>query len=151
MNRREFLKKIGLGALAATAPVVHANGEGSKKTYKFDELFYQPYKTNSSLYYVKNGTFIAEEIYNEIVERPVDKKYTTGIYFPVRDVLIENKVEYTKEDFNGLLNYIRGREYKDMCRFIPYYNPVDKEPSPIRLLLMKNNYFTIEFLEKPNY
>lgn len=147
MNRRDFLRRIGFGALVTAVPVVQAKAE-AKKTYRFDELFYQPYEGNKNLYYVKEGTFLSDELYKEFVERPTEGEYTHGIYYPVRDILIEKKDEYTVEDFNGLFNYVRGREYKDYYHFLPFYTPNPGKPSPMRVFLRNNNFMNVEFLQQ---
>lgn len=147
MERRNFLKRIGLGALFATAPsIVKSNDNGKEpKTYRFDEIFYRPFDGNTNLIYVKNDSSLARKIYS--IESGVDEnfnsEFSVGTYYPVRDVLIEYKDEYVEGDFNGLISYLKNRS--NFTKLIPFVSDrVGK--SPMRFILNKNGYMETEFL-----
>ena len=150
MNRRDFIKNIGIWLGVLAFPNNTKLQESKKLTYKFDEIFYRPYEGNQNLIYVKDNSILANKIYaTSKVDKNFKSKYSTGIYFPVRDILIELKDEYYEQDFNSIIFYLSNKN-KDIWKFIPFIN--DKiGKSPMRFILNKEGYMQSEFLSKNNY
>lgn len=150
MNRRNFLTKFGISLGVLTIPNNSYAQESKKLTYAFDEIFYRPYETNQNLIYVKNNSILADKIYKTgKVDKNFTAEYTTGIYFPVRNILIELKDEYTEQDFKSIIFYLKNKD-KRFWSFIPFIGGKSGR-SPMRFILNKNGYMEAEFLSKNNY
>ena len=150
MNRRNFLTKfgIGLGALSLSNNV--KSQETKKLTYSFDEIFYRPYEGNQNLIYVKNNSILADKIYaTDKVNKNYASDYSVGIYFPVRDLYIELKDEYTEQDFKSIIFYLKNKD-KYIWKFIPFTGGKTGR-SPMRFILNKEGYMQAEFLSQNNY
>lgn len=150
MNRRNFLTKFGFGLGALSLSNNVKSQEPKKLTYSFDEIFYRPYETNQNLIYVKDNSILADKIYTTgKVDKNFKSEYSTGMYFPVRDIYIELKDEYYEQDFAGIIFYLKNKD-KNIWKFIPFQNCiVDK--SPMRFYLNKEGYMQAEFLSQTNY
>ena len=149
MERRNFLKKVGLGLIFSSLPVKSLEKKDVIK-YSFDDIFYRPYKGNQNLIYVKDNSILADKIY---ATGNVDKDYTaesyTGIYFPVRSIFIELKDEYSEEDFKHIIFYLKNKN-KFSWKFIPFDNwQIGR--SPMRFILNKEGYLQAEFFSKNNW
>ena len=150
MNRRNFLRKFGIGLGALTISKNTNSQETKKLTYSFDEIFYRPYEVNLNLIYVKNNSILADKIYaTDKVDKNFISDYTTGIYFPVRDLFIELKDEYTEQDFKSIIFYLKNKD-KYFWKFIPFTGGKSGR-SPMRFILNKEGYMQAEFLSKNNY
>lgn len=148
MERRNFLKKLGLGVAISSLPI-KSSAKEPNKTFSFDELFYKPYEGNKDLVYVKNESFLARKIYDtKAVNENFKSEFLTGTYYPVRDVYVELKEEYTEADFNGLFAYLINRS--DWQKLIPFENTVVGK-SPMRFVINKNGYMQSEFLADFKY
>lgn len=146
MDRRNFLLKATLGAVASLIP---NNSEAKEKIYKFDDLFYKPFEGNKDLVYVKNESFLARMIYDtKAVNENFNSEFLTGTYYPVRDVFVELKEEYTETDFNGLFAYLKNRN--EWQKLIPFENHVVGK-SPMRFIANKEGYMQAEFLADWKY
>jgi len=143
MLRRNFLKGLFAGSCALATGRLQAKSEPEKKVYKFDELFYRPYEGNQNLVYVRNDSPLAKLIYT--TEGGVDGEYTSeynpGFYYPVRDVLIGLKDEYTDRDFDGLKAYLNNR----MSAHLVPFTEGKAGKSPMRFVVNKNGYMRSEF------
>lgn len=150
MNRRNFLKNLGISLGALTLPKNVNSQENQKLTYSFDEIFYRPYEGNQNLIYVKNNSILADKIYaTDKVDKNFTSDYTVGIYFPVRDLFIELKDEYTEQDFKSIIFYLKNKD-KYFWKFIPFTGGKSGR-SPMRFILNKEGYMQAEFLSKNNY
>ena len=150
MNRRNFLRNFGISLWALTLPKEANSQENKKLTYSFDEIFYRPYEGNQNLIYVKNNSILADKIYaTDKVNRNFKSEYTTGMYFPVRDILIELKDEYYEQDFTGIIFYLKNKDAR-FWEFIPFDN-YKTGRSPMRFILNKEGYMQAEFLSKNNH
>ena len=148
MNRRNFLMGLGLGGAFSLLPI-KSNSKEEKKTFCFDELFYKPFEGNKNLIYVKNDSFLARKIYDtKAVNENFKSKFSTGTYYPVRDVYVELKEEYTEDDFKGLFAYLINRS--DWQKLIPFENTVVGK-SPMRFVVNKSGYMQAEFLADFKY
>lgn len=147
MNRRNFLKNLGISLGALTIPNNSNAQENQKLTYSFDEIFYRPYETNQNLIYVKNNSILADKIYaTGKVNKNYTSDYTVGMYFPVRDLFIELKDEYTEQDFKSIIFYLENKD-KYIWKFIPFTG--DKlGRSPMRFISNKEGYMQAEFLSE---
>ena len=151
MNRRNFLRKFGIGLGALTLPKETNSQETKKLTYSFDEIFYRPYEGNQNLIYVKDNSILADKIYaTGKVDKNFTSKYATGIYFPVRDIFIELKDEYYEQDFAGIIFYLKNKEAW-IWKFIPFNCDKIDGRSPMRFILNKEGYMQAEFLSKNNH
>ena len=150
MNRRNFLRKFGI-SLGALTVSNNANSQETKKlTYSFDEIFYRPYEGNQNLIYVKDNSILADKIYaTGKVNENFKSKYSTGIYFPVRDIFIELKDEYYEQDFAGIIFYLKNKD-AHFWKFIPFTGGKSGR-SPMRFILNKEGYMQAEFLSQTNY
>ena len=150
MNRRNFLRKFGIG-LGALAVSKNTNSQEAKKlTYSFDEIFYRPYEGNQNLIYVKDNSILADKIYaTGKVNKNFTSEYNTGMYFPVRDIFIELKAEYYEQDFAGIIFYLKNKD-AHFWKFIPFNN-YKIGRSPMRFVLNKEGYMQAEFLSQTNY
>lgn len=150
MNRRNFLRNLGISLGALTLPKNVNSQENQKLTYSFDEIFYRPYEGNQNLIYVKNNSILADKIYaTDKVDKNFTSDYTVGIYFPVRDLFIELKDEYTEQDFKSIIFYLKNKD-KYFWKFIPFTGGKSGR-SPMRFILNKEGYMQAEFLSKNNY
>ena len=148
MERRKFLKKLGLGVAISSLPI-KSSAKEANKTFSFDELFYKPFEGNNNLVYVKNDSFLARKIYNtKAVNENFKGEFSTGTYYPVRDVYVELKEEYTEADFNGLFAYLINRS--NWQKLIPFKNTVVGK-SPMRFIINKNVFMQSEFLADFKY
>ena len=149
MNRRKFLRNLGIGLGSLTLPKETNSQETKKLTYSFDEIFYRPYEGNQNLIYVKDNSILADKIYaTGKVDKNFKSKYDTGIYFPVRDVYIELKDEYYEQDFAGIIFYLKNKD-KNIYKFIPFRSQKAGQ-SPMRFFLNKDGYMQSEFLYTNN-
>ena len=149
MNRRKFLRNLGIGLGALTLPKEANSQETKKLTYKFDEIFYRPYEGNKNLIYVKDNSILADKIYaTGKVDKNFTSKYDTGIYLPVRDVYIELKDEYYEQDFAGIIFYLKNHD-KNIYKLIPFRNQKLGQ-SPMRFISNKEGYMQSEFLYTNN-
>ena len=151
MDRRNFLRKFGIG-LGALAISKNTNSQETKKlTYSFDEIFYRPYEGNQNLIYVKDNSILADKIYaTGKVNENFKSKYLTGMYFPVRDILIELKDEYYEQDFAGIIFYLKNKD-AHFWKFIPFNCEKIDGRSPMRFILNKEGYMQAEFLSQCAY
>ena len=150
MNRRNFLAKLGFGIGALSFPNNVKSKEHSKLIYSFNDIFYCPYEGNKNLIYVKDNSILADKIYaTGKVDKNFKSEYSTGIYFPVRDIFIELKDEYTEQDFNSIIFYLNNKN-KYLWKFIPFTGGKSGR-SPMRFILNKERYMQTEFLSKNNY
>ena len=150
MNRRNFLTKFGIGLGALTIPNNLNAQESEKLTYSFDEIFYRPYEGNQNLIYVKDNSILANKIYaTDKVDKNFTSDYIVGIYFPVRDLYIELKDEYTEQDFKSIIFYLKNKD-KYFWKFIPFTGGKTGR-SPMRFILNKEGYMHAEFLSQNNY
>lgn len=151
MNRRNFLRNFGIGLGALTLPKETNPQETKKLTYSFDEIFYRPYEGNQNLIYVKDNSILADKIYaTGKVDKNFKSEYSTGMYFPVRDIFIELKDEYYEQDFAGIIFYLKNKN-PYIFRFIPFDNYRIGGRSPMRFILNNEGYMQAEFLSKTNY
>lgn len=149
MNRRDFIRNIGLWSGVLAFPNNSNTQETKKLTYSFDEIFYRPYETNQNLIYVKNNSILADKIYStDKVDKNFTSDYTVGIYFPVRNLFIELKDEYTEQDFKSIIFYLKNKD-KYFWKFIPFSGGKSGR-SPMRFILNKEGYMQAEFLSKNN-
>lgn len=147
MDRRNFLRKFGIGLGALTLPNNAKSQETKKLTYSFDEIFYRPYEGNQNLIYVKDNSILADKIYaTGRIDKIFKSEYSVGMYFPVRDVYIELKDEYYEQDFAGIIFYLKNKD-PHIFRFIPFDNWKSGR-SPMRFILNKEGYMQSEFLSK---
>lgn len=147
MNRRNFLAKLGFGIGALSFPNNVKSKEHSKLTYNFNDIFYRPYEGNQNLIYVKDNSILADKIYaTDKVDKNFKSEYSVGIYFPVRDIFIELKDEYTEQDFNSIIFYLKNKN-KYLWKFIPFTGGKSGR-SPMRFILNKEGYMQAEFLSK---
>ena len=147
MDRRNFLRKFGIGLGALTLPNNAKSQETKKLTYSFDEIFYRPYEGNQNLIYVKDNSILADKIYaTGRVDKNFKSEYSVGMYFPVRDIFLELKDEYYEQDFAGIIFYLQNKN-PHIFRFIPFVNGKIGR-SPMRFHLNKEGYMQSEFLTK---
>ena len=150
MNRRNFLAKLGFGIGALSFPNNVKSKENNKLTYSFNDIFYRPYEGNQNLIYVKDNSILADKIYaTGKVDKNFKPEYSAGIYFPVYDIFIELKDEYTEQDFNSIIFYLNNKN-KYLWKFIPFTGRKTGR-SPMRFILNKEGYMQAEFLSKNNY
>ena len=74
MNRRNFLRNLGISLGTLTIPKGANTQEIKKLTYSFDEIFYRPYEGNQNLIYVKDNSILADKIYEIISDDDLYKK-----------------------------------------------------------------------------
>ena len=147
MNRRNFLAKLGFGIGALSFPNNVKSKEHSKLTYSFNDIFYRPYEGNQNLIYVKDNSILADKIYaTDKVDKNFKSEYSVGIYYPVHDIFIELKDEYTEQDFNSIIFYLKNKN-KYIWEFIPFTG-IKSGRSPMRFRLNKEGYMQAEFLSK---
>ena len=151
MNRRNFLRNLGIG-LGALAVSKNTNSQETKKlTYSFDEIFYRPYEGNQNLIYVKDNSILADKIYaTGKVNKNYTSDYVVGMYFPVRDLFIELKDEYYEQDFASIIFYLKNKN-AHFWKFIPFNCQKIDGRSPMRFILNKEGYMQAEFLSQNNY
>ena len=150
MKRRDFIRNMGIYFGLLTIPNNSNGQENQKLTYSFDEIFYRPYEGNQNLIYVKNNSIFADKIYaTDKVDKNFTSDYTVGTYFPVRDLFIELKYEYTEQDFKSIIFYLKNKN-KYFWQFIPFTGE-KLGRSPMRFILNKEGYMQAEFLSKNNY
>ena len=153
MDRRNFLSKLGIlfGGLFTLPNNIFSKPQEQKLTYSFDEIFYRPYEGNQNLIYVKDNSILADKIYaTDKVNKNYTSDYYTGIYFPVRDILIELKDEYYEQDFAGIIFYLKNKD-KRFWKFISFKSEKIGGKSPMRFILNKEGYMQAEFLSENNY
>ena len=151
MNRRNFLRNLGISLGTLTLPKDINSQETKKLTYCFDEIFYRPYEGNQNLIYVKDNSILADKIYaTGKVDENFKSEYSGGIYFPVHDIFIELKDEYYEQDFAGIIFYLKNKD-AHFWKFIPFNCDKIDGRSPMRFILNKEGYMQAEFLSKNNY
>ena len=146
MERRNFIKRLlGIGAAAAVSTIPALAKE--KETFTWEDLAIAC-TGNKDLFYIKQDSWLNQELVKLMGDRVVDRKYFS-YYDPRRDILIPVKDRYTKEDFTGLLLWVKtlysfnyycngtgnGGVETGLCRFIR-----DK----------KNNVYHVDFFAARN-
>ena len=105
MERRNFLKRLlGIGAAAAVSTIPALAKE--KETFTWEDLA-MTCTGNKDLFYIKQNSWLNQELMKIMGDRVVDRKYFS-YYDPRRDILIPVKDRYTKEDFTSVLLWAKS-------------------------------------------
>lgn len=108
MERRWFLKLLGLGAVSTISPGV-ANSK-DKDTFTLDDAFICQ-SGNKDLYYIKKDSLLNQELMKAIGNHylPTDK---FGCYYPVFNQYVPIKDKYSIEDFRQLIMLLEDKREK---------------------------------------
>ena len=114
MDRRNFLKKLGIGLGAAAAATVPSIAKDKKEEYTIEDMFVQ-HDGNSNLFYLREGCWLDNEIKKVLDKRYVDKKHF-AYYSPMYGLPLPMKDKYVKSDFEPFLLYLKEeRKYSFFC------------------------------------
>lgn len=114
MDRRNFLKKLGIGLGAAAAATVPSIAKERKEEYTIEDMFVQ-HDGNSNLFYLKEGCWLDDEIKKMLGKRYVDKKYFSH-YLPMYGLPLPMKEKYTKDDFEPFVLLLKEeKKYAYFC------------------------------------
>lgn len=107
MDRRNFLKKLGIGLGAAAAATVPSIAKDRKGEYAIEDMFVQ-HNGNGNLFYLKEGCWLDDEIKKTLGKRYVDKKYFSH-YLPMYGLPLPMKEKYEKDDFEPFVLLLKDR------------------------------------------
>ena len=141
MERRNFLKRlfgICVGAALASVPAI---GKGKdEKRFKIDDIF-EPCDGNRRLFYLKDDSWLEQEIRKILGERFVDEKYFS-CYDPIYNCYIPVKDTYNKDDFKPFLLVVKSKKFDYFCDHIGNHG---KQFGAMRLFKEeKDGYYRID-------
>lgn len=142
MERRNFLKKllgIGVGA-AAMATVPALSKPKDEEAFTLEDLF-DRCDGNSSMYFLKEDSWLNNELKNAMGDRYVSHNYFR-YYYPLSNLYLPIKEKYTRKDFEPIFLFVQSKKYDYWCSDMHH----GKEAGVMRIIQYGNdNYYHIDF------
>ena len=142
MERRNFLKKllgIGVGA-AAMATVPALSKPKDEEAFTLEDLF-DRCEGNSSMYFLKEDSWLNNELKKAMGDRYVSRKYFR-YYYPLFNLYLPVKEKYTKDDFEPLFLFVKSKPFDYWCNELNR----GKETGVMRIIKdIKEDYYQINF------
>ena len=142
MERRNFLKKlfgIGVGA-AAMATVPALSKPKDAEFFTLEDLF-DRCDGNSSMYFLKEDSWLNNELKKAMGDRYVSRKYFS-YYYPLNNLFLPVKEKYTRDDFEPIFLFLKSKKFDYWCSDMHH----GKDNGVMRIIRdRKEDFYHIDF------